>query len=156
MARPLRENRDAVADVTLTIRITPPERAALDALVAKRAAQLGDLGGSVSAASVVRALVRQAAQAEGLLALPVGSAGPVKLALPVEKPKVKPAPTLDGEGLRTRFLAARDAERITNADVATALRFADGSVVSRWSKGKAPLPAKHWPTVDGLLRKTGF
>lgn len=167
MARPLRENRNEVADVTLTIRITGPERAALDELVARRAVQLGDLGGSVSAASVVRALIRQAAQGEGLLPvqvrLPVAapSSAPLALVLPVEKvakvaePKPQPV-AVDNDSLRARFLAARDAARITNADVAKALRFADGSVISRWSKAKSPLPAKHWPTVDGLLRKAGF
>lgn len=160
MARPLRENRDEVADVTLTIRITGPERAALDTLVARRAAQLGELGGSVSAASVVRALIRQAVQAEVGAPSPKAQApakGKSVTAKPTSDAKVKsaPAPTLDGDSLRARFLAARDAGRVTGADVAQALRLSDGSVISRWSKGQ-PLPAKHWSTVDGLLRQAGF
>jgi hypothetical protein len=172
MARPKRENRDDVAGTTLTIRITEPERVALDALVARRVQQLDAYGGAVSAASVVRALIRQAVQAEGLVpqqaqvALPQAPAAlPAVPPAPSAAPKAtpsngkatpKPKAALDGDSLRTRFVAARDAGKAGNRDVADVCGFADGSSVSRWAAGKGTLAEGHWSAVDKLLRPLGF
>lgn len=52
----------------LTLRLTEADRAALDALVAARAAALEAQGGAASAASVVRWLIQKEARARGLLA----------------------------------------------------------------------------------------
>lgn len=73
MARPARTDRTTVASTTLTIRITEDERRALDALVARRSAEVTDAGGQISAAGVVRALIRRAAADAGVLA-PSGKA----------------------------------------------------------------------------------
>jgi hypothetical protein len=64
--RPRREDRDGVASETLTLRLSPEDARGLAALVEARAAEAEALGGMVSKASVVRALIRSAvAAAEG-------------------------------------------------------------------------------------------
>ena len=54
MARPLKQDRSSVATDTLTLRLSPDDRAMLDRLVAHRAAELADEGIEVTAASFVR------------------------------------------------------------------------------------------------------
>lgn len=48
----------------LALRLSSDDKALLDALVAKRAQRLAADGGEVSASSVIRSLIRQAAMAE--------------------------------------------------------------------------------------------
>jgi hypothetical protein len=67
MARPLKQDRSSVATDTLTLRLSPDDRAMLDRLVAHRAAELADEGIEVTAASFVRGLIRREAKARGLL-----------------------------------------------------------------------------------------
>jgi hypothetical protein len=67
MARPPKQDRSSVATDTLTLRLSPDDRAMLDRLVAYRAAELADEGIEVTAASFVRGLIRREAKARGLL-----------------------------------------------------------------------------------------
>ena len=67
MARPPKHDRSSVATDTLTLRLSPDDRAMLDRLVAHRAAELADEGIEVTAASFVRGLIRREAKARGLL-----------------------------------------------------------------------------------------
>jgi hypothetical protein len=67
MARPLKQDRSSVATDTLTLRLSPDDRAMLDRLVALRAVELVDEGIEVTAASFVRGLIRREAKARGLL-----------------------------------------------------------------------------------------
>jgi len=61
--RPRREDRDGVASETLTLRLSPEDARGLAALVEARAAEAEAIGGTVSKASVVRALIRAAVAA---------------------------------------------------------------------------------------------
>jgi hypothetical protein len=61
MARPLKTDRDTVATDTLTLRLTPADRATLDSLVAAKAAELASMGVEITAAAYVRGLIRQEA-----------------------------------------------------------------------------------------------
>jgi helix-turn-helix protein len=73
MARPPKQDRSSVATDTLTLRLSPDDRALLDRLVAHRAAELADEGIEVTAASFVRGLIRREGKARGLLD-PTGAA----------------------------------------------------------------------------------
>lgn len=50
----------------LALRLSREEKQALDEIVRKRAARLAQEGGAVTASSVIRGLIRQAAHAEGI------------------------------------------------------------------------------------------
>ncbi len=67
MARPRKQDRSSVATDTLTVRLSPDDRAMRDRLVAHRAAELAEEGIEVTAASFVRGLIRREAKARGLL-----------------------------------------------------------------------------------------
>lgn len=68
MVRPKYDNREHVASLTLTLRLTPRERALLDQLVALRSRE--SLYGTVSAASLVRGLILEAGRSAGLALVP--------------------------------------------------------------------------------------
>ena len=61
--RPKKPEGEKVA-VMLALRLSHEDKQYLDALVQKRAARLAGEGGTVSASSVIRALIRQAAEQE--------------------------------------------------------------------------------------------
>lgn len=66
---PRKPKAGVAAEVTLTLRITDADRAALDRLVAMRAEELAELGADeieVTAASYMRALLRREAKAKGV------------------------------------------------------------------------------------------
>jgi hypothetical protein len=67
MARPPKQDRSSVATDTLTLRLSPDDRALLDRLVAHRATELADEGIEVTAASFVRGLIRREGKARGLI-----------------------------------------------------------------------------------------
>lgn len=67
MARPPLEDRSAVRDSVLTLRLADVDRAALDALIQARRVELAPEGVDVTAASVVRWLLRTEAKRRGLL-----------------------------------------------------------------------------------------
>ena len=62
-----REDRESVAEATLTLRLTRADREGLERLVATRAAELADQGVVLTAAGYVRGLIRQAMRAEGII-----------------------------------------------------------------------------------------
>ena len=66
MTRRAREDRNSIVDVTLTLRLTREDRMLLDELVQRRAMQARREGMEVTAASFVRALIRNEAEAQGL------------------------------------------------------------------------------------------
>lgn len=63
MGRPPKDDRDAVAGETLTIRLTAAERAALNALQEHRQAELEGTGAVVTIAGIVRSLIVREARA---------------------------------------------------------------------------------------------
>jgi hypothetical protein len=89
MARPLKQDRSSVATDTLTLRLSPDDRAMLDRLVAHRAAELVDEGIEVTAASFVRSLIRREAKARGLLDAATGNT------TTSEKPRATPEPEVE-------------------------------------------------------------
>jgi hypothetical protein len=92
--RPIDE-RSGPATETLTLRLTPDDRALLDRLIDLRAAELADDGIEVTAASYVRGLIRRDAKVRGLLPEardPQPRLAPAALASPVAVVK---APTAD-------------------------------------------------------------
>jgi hypothetical protein len=92
MARPLKQDRSSVATDTLTLRLSPDDRAMLDRLVAHRTAELADEGIEVTAASFVRGLIRREAKARGLLdAVGSNTTASEKLSATPE-PEVQPRP----------------------------------------------------------------
>ena len=86
MSRPPKQDRASVATDTLTLRLSPDDRALLDRLIEHRAAELADEGIEVTAASFVRGLIRREAKARGLLDVASGSAKGS------DKPRTKPGP----------------------------------------------------------------
>jgi len=67
MARPRKEDRSSLADLTLTIRLTPEDRSLLDSLVQRRSVELeSEGGGTITAASFVRFLIRREAKNAGI------------------------------------------------------------------------------------------
>ena len=91
MARPPKQDRSSVATDTLTLRLSPDDRAMLDRLVAHRAAELADEGIEVTAASFVRGLIRREAKARGLL--DAGTGNSTATEKPRASPEPEPAPT---------------------------------------------------------------
>ena len=85
MTRPPKQDRASVATDTLTLRLSPDDRALLDRLVAHRAAELADEGIDVTAASFVRGLIRREGKARGLL-------DPASSATASDKPRTTPEP----------------------------------------------------------------
>jgi hypothetical protein len=67
MARPSLENRRDVVSTTLTLRLTPQDRALLQQLVALKDEELIDSGANATAASYVRGLIRHEARMKGLV-----------------------------------------------------------------------------------------
>lgn len=63
--RPRKPEQEKVG-VMLALRLSADDKAILDELVRKRAERLAGEGGAVSASSVIRALIRQAAAAEDI------------------------------------------------------------------------------------------
>lgn len=89
MGRPPKDREAGAATTTLTLRLTPDDRALLDELVALRAAELADEAVEVTATSYVRGLIRREARAKGLLAETSAPAGqpPEKKAGAAARPK---------------------------------------------------------------------
>lgn len=63
MGRPPKDDRDAVAGETLTIRLTAAERASLDAMREHRQAELEGTGAVVTISGIVRSLIVREARA---------------------------------------------------------------------------------------------
>jgi hypothetical protein len=136
MARPLKQDRSSVATDTLTLRLSPDDRAMLDRLVAHRAAELADEGIEVTAASFVRGLIRREAKARGLLDAsggdttasdkPRAAAGPAPATRPL-------SPTLVRAALQQALDAGQTQRQIAlRADL-------DASRLSRFLAGKHTL-----------------
>jgi hypothetical protein len=92
MARPLKQDRSSVATDTLTLRLSPDDRAMLDRLVAHRAAELAEEGIDVTAASFVRGLIRREAKARGLLDAPGGNSTANEKQLATSGTEAQPRP----------------------------------------------------------------
>lgn len=125
---PRKPKSNVAAVETLTLRLTSADRALLDRLVAKRRAKLAEMGAEeadVTAASLVRALIRREAKAEGITtAPPVPSGAPPPSAAPValeatapRRPKGKRPP--------------RSAEATTTEVHAALLRCIEGGLSAR-------------------------
>jgi hypothetical protein len=92
MARPPKQDRSSVATDTLTLRLSPDDRAMLDRLVAHRAAELADEGIEVTAASFVRGLIRREAKARGLLDATSGNTTATEKPHAISEPVPEPRP----------------------------------------------------------------
>ena len=145
MARPLKQDRSSVATDTLTLRLSPDDRAMLDRLVAHRAAELADEGIEVTAASFVRGLIRREAKARGLLDAASGTT------TASEKPDAtsEPAPArrpLNPTQLRATLQQAIDSGQ-TQRQIALRADL-DASRLSRFLAGK------HTLTEENLAKLT--
>jgi hypothetical protein len=96
MGRPRTANRDAVADFTLSVRLTGPERARWDTLVDRRSAELRGTGGRVTAASLARDVLVGHLDALGITAADAPSAAtaaPAQGVLPFAPDAATPTPS---------------------------------------------------------------
>jgi hypothetical protein len=93
MGRPRTANRDNVAEFTLSVRLSGPERTRWDALVARRTAELRGTGGRVTAASLARDVLVAHLDALGIAAAEAPPAAPVQVVLPFTPPAATTPPT---------------------------------------------------------------
>lgn len=155
MPRTRQEDRDNVTSrggPALTIRLTPAEAKALQALVDQQRAaaeQIGILASAVSSASVLRLLLRREAQAKGVWpseatppATPPAAAAPV--------PKAAPAPKGD---VFARFCRAIDAKTVTTGELAAELGLG-AQAIRNW-RTRGGIPPGQAAAVDAALRKRG-
>ena len=136
MARPLKQDRSSVATDTLTLRLSPDDRAMLDRLVAHRAAELADEGIEVTAASFVRGLIRREAKARGLLDVASGNTTASEKPGATSEPAPAPRP-LSPTQVRAALQQAIDSGQ-TQRQIALRADL-DASGLSRFLAGKHTL-----------------
>jgi hypothetical protein len=145
MARPPKHDRSSVATDTLTLRLSPDDRAMLDRLVAHRAAELADEGIEVTAASFVRGLIRREAKARGLLDAASGTTTASEKPRATSEPAPEPRPLSPNQvraALQQAIAAGQTQRQIAlRADL-------DASGLSRFLAGK------HTLTEENLAKLT--
>ena len=130
MGRPPKTDRAAVGSETLTLRLTPEDRATLDKLVAAKSAELEENGLDMTAAAYVRGLIRR----EGRRLAPS-----TMVAAPVAATATKPTgerrqhPRPDDKQVRVLF--ARVLAKGTKAKEIGELAGVNQSQISRWKGG---------------------
>jgi hypothetical protein len=157
MARPTKADRTQVAETTLTLRLTEPQREALDQLVAMRAAELADEGVTITAASLVRGLILREAKAKGVaVGVAVGEANtgaPAKVATITTKKADKTTTTkvADSATLLQR-VESLIAKGYSAAEIARAAKI-DGGHLSRFRKQGTGLSAEREAQLDQATQK---
>jgi len=139
---------ETVAEATLTIRVTVAERAGLERLVAKRQAELADTGAMVTAASVLRALLRRELDAEERRA--AAEPAPVEAApAPPPKPRKVRVEAPAEAAVRRELVRAFKAKRVALRTLAEALGV-DAAQLTRF-KGGASYPPARLPALAAAL-----
>jgi hypothetical protein len=126
--------------IPTTLRLTAHDRALLDELVAREAAELADRGVDVNASSVIRQLIRQAAKAHGIV-ITEPTARPPRLA---PRP---PAATQDE--VRALYKKRARTHRGLGAELSRALGV-EAAQLSRFKAGH-PFPASKLDALHALL-----
>jgi hypothetical protein len=151
MARPPKQDRSSVATDTLTLRLSPDDRAMLDRLVAHRAAELADEGIEVTAASFVRGLIRREAKARDLLDAAPGNTVATEKPRAISEPAPAPAPRpLSPTQVRAALQQAIDAGQ-TQRQIASRADL-DASGLSRFLAGKHTLTEENLAKLAGALK----
>jgi hypothetical protein len=152
MARPVRGDRDSVATETLTLRLTQANRAMLDALVTRSAAELEHTGVEMTATAYVRGLIRREyAQRFGV---------PTVAAVVVADEKKRPAPSTppaerravprtDDKKVRT-MMDRVTAKGVSQKEIA-ALCGLSQSYLSKWRAGKHGLTEPKLEALSATL-----
>ena len=146
MGRPPKTDRAAVGSETLTLRLTPEDRATLDKLVAAKSAELEENGLDMTAAAYVRGLIRR----EGrrltptiMVAAPV-AATPTK---PPEERRKHPRP----DDKKVRALFDRVLAKGMQAKEIGRLAGVNPSQLSRWKSGKYGLSDTKLEALEQVL-----
>jgi hypothetical protein len=150
MARPPKQDRSSVATDTLTLRLSPDDRAMLDRLVAHRATELADEGIEVTAASFVRGLIRREAKARGLLdaaSTTTATEKPGATSAPAPSPAPRP---LSPTQVRTALQQAIDSGQ-TQRQIASRAEL-DASRLSRFLAGKHTLTEENLAKLAVALK----
>jgi hypothetical protein len=165
MTRPTRTNRDDVASHAVNLRITPPEREALEALARHQQAQLDGMGVAmqVSTASVLRSLIQQRAK-EVFGGFPVRQGElpfepkpePVAVVAPEPEPLPEPKHSTplvpDADKLRKRLNKAIESGKVTSQAAVAKNAGVDSGAVSRFLKGQNMIDAKRMAVAAALDR----
>jgi hypothetical protein len=149
MARPLKQDRSSVATDTLTLRLSPDDRAMLDRLVAHRAAELADEGIEVTAASFVRGLIRREAKARGLLDAASGTT------TASEKPGATPVPEAEPRPLSPIQVRSALQQAINSGQTQRQIALRadlDASRLSRFLAGKHTLTEENLAKLAVALK----
>jgi hypothetical protein len=149
MARPPKQDRSSVATDTLTLRLSPDDRAMLDRLVAHRAAELADEGIEVTAASFVRGLIRREAKARGFLDAATGNA------IAIEKPRATSGPAPEPRPLGPTQVRAALQQAIDSGQTQRQIALRadlDASRLSRFLAGKHTLTEENLAKLAVALK----
>jgi hypothetical protein len=149
MARPPKQDRSSVATDTLTLRLSPDDRAMLDRLVAHRAAELADEGIEVTAASFVRGLIRREAKANGLLDAATGNTAATEKPRAISEPVLAPRPLIPTQ-VRAALQQAIDSGQ-TQRQIALRADL-DQSRLSRFLAGKHTLTEENLAKLAVALK----
>ncbi len=147
MARPPKQDRSSVATDTLTLRLSPDDRAMLDRLVAHRAAELAEEGIEVTAASFVRGLIRREAKARGLLDVASGTTTVSEKSPATPEPEPRP---LSPNQVRAALQQAIDSGQ-TQRQIASRADL-DASRLSRFLAGKHTLTEENLAKLAVALK----
>ena len=149
MARPLKQDRSSVATDTLTLRLSPDDRAMLDRLVAHRAVELADEGIEVTAASFVRGLIRREAKGRGLLDAASGNTTAREKPRATSEPEAEPRP-LSPTQVRAALQQAIDSGQ-TQRQIASRADL-EASRLSRFLAGKHTLTEENLAKLAVALK----
>jgi hypothetical protein len=149
MARPLKQDRSSVATDTLTLRLSPDDRAMLDRLVAHRAAELAEEGIEVTAASFVRGLIRREAKARGLLDAAAGNTAATEKPRAISEPEPALRP-LSPTHVRAALQQALDSGQ-TQRQIALRADL-EPSRLSRFVAGKHTLTPENLAKLSAALK----
>jgi hypothetical protein len=152
MVRQQRDDDDAGASETITVRLTPSDRAVLDRLVELRNAELEHEGIRLKPSTYVRGLIRREAKAKGLdsaevLAAATAKAPPPETPAPERKAKGSREPSHD----EVRAALSRAVESGTSqADIARRSKI-DPAQLSRFKRGDGGLSPERLRTLAAVL-----
>lgn len=156
MARPTKADRTQVAETTLTLRLTEPQREALDQLVAMRAAELADEGVTITAASLVRGLILREARTRGVAVGEANTDAPAKVATTPKVTTKKADKTTTPKVADSATLLQRVQSLIDKghsaAEIARAAKI-DGGHLSRFRKQGTGLSAEREAQLDQATQK---
>lgn len=147
MPRPPKTDRNAVATDTLTLRLSPDDRALLDRLVAAKAAELETAGVELTAAAYVRGLIRQEGRRIGAAAAPSAPLAPI-----VERRATPRAAVVADEGKARAMLDEALAAGHKQSDIAAAAGL-DSGHFSRWKTRKGTISDGKLVTLMKVLEK---